>query len=321
MAARPLATPYAGGVPLFMGIAALVCGLSVFAGALRSPDGSLAIAAFFAPQAQSSGADPGTIRTVSGAESAPVRSTAPTMSHGLRLVPAPRQLDVGLSSDDPAGLDRAAMRQATARWTEGWYRAVTGTDGDIRTYLVRASSARWAARWYLAVMAWDDTSGYGAVEVDRAAITVDADGPEDDPRTVLLPHRFLESASAAGPASAALPWSGAPPHPAARLWLAARRGHERGEAVVAERWGTMALPGSTRGRHTRQAVSHTVVLRLNGVSQTRVLGIPAARHDWPKSGPAIGPHGAQRGGALAAHGCVRCVTCWRGSLCWRSGDR
>ena len=78
------------------------------------------------------------------------------------------------------------MRKATARWTEGWYRAVTGTGSDVRTYLAGASSARWAARWSRAVMAWDDTSGYGALEADRAAITVDANAPRDDPRTVLL---------------------------------------------------------------------------------------------------------------------------------------
>ena len=64
MATRPLAAPYAGGVPLLMGTAALICGLSVLAGALGSPDGTLAIAAFSAPEARIPEADDNPLATL-----------------------------------------------------------------------------------------------------------------------------------------------------------------------------------------------------------------------------------------------------------------
>ena len=228
-----------------------------------------------------------------------MRSTVQAMPHGLRFVPAPRQLDVGLSGDSPAGLDRAAMRQATAHWTEGWYRAVTGTDGDIRTSWCGAR--RRAGPRVGPVPSWPGTT--------RAAM---GRWRQTGPQTIVMQtlHGMTRApcscapdpgvASAVRPASAALRCSGEPAYRAARRWPAPRHGHERGEARVAERWATMALPGSTSGRHTRQAVSHTVVFATQLCLTNEGFGTPAAHHYWPISGTAIGPDGAERGGALAA---------------------
>jgi hypothetical protein len=41
-------------------------------------------------------------------------------------------------------------------------------NGDRRGYLAWAANAHRIARWYRAHLAWDDASGYGAVEASRA---------------------------------------------------------------------------------------------------------------------------------------------------------
>jgi hypothetical protein len=56
------------------------------------------------------------------------------------------------------------MDSSTARWTAAW--SVTRAGDDVPAYLIGSSTARWSR----AIATWDDTSGYGAVEVSRANI-------------------------------------------------------------------------------------------------------------------------------------------------------
>jgi hypothetical protein len=122
----------------------------------------------------------------------------------------------------------------TAGWTADWYRAVTRTSDDTRTYLVMSAAGPWTARWYRSIMAWDDTSGYGAVEANRAANASAADVP---PRPVEMTGKEsagLASSSAFGPRD----------DPRTALLLTSTRSRERGQTGVRSSalfWATTKL--------------------------------------------------------------------------------
>lgn len=146
MPTRPSAAPLASDRLLIVGIAALLCGLSLFAAGLGSTEGTLGMAGPVSLDAQSTQGDRGPPRpfaslcpcedAASRAAGDSAGTTIQAMAHDFDLVPAPRRPRERFAGDGLEG-------------------GIPTTRGDMGNYLVRTA----AAPWYRAQQSPDDTRG------------------------------------------------------------------------------------------------------------------------------------------------------------------
>jgi hypothetical protein len=156
--------PRASDARPIIGLAAILCGLWTLVSALRNPDGSPVLADADPPPVARAAVEISTNRPVSDPEIASVAGMPQAMPHIPGADPGLQPAEKHGLSGSVEGLARASMDSSTARWTAAW--SVTRAGDDVPAYLIGSSTARWSR----AIATWDDTSGYGAVEVSRANI-------------------------------------------------------------------------------------------------------------------------------------------------------
>jgi hypothetical protein len=164
MSAKPVLGPSAIDVRLFVGVAALLCGLCAIVGGLRSPDGSPGLDAIDAPPAWSGGVELSALRPLAGPGIDPTVGVAQIMPQMPSVAPAPQRAGERLLSGSAEGLVRSEINAATARWTAAW--SATRAGDTLPAYLARSTSPGWSGT----ITTWEATSGYGAVEASRATI-------------------------------------------------------------------------------------------------------------------------------------------------------
>jgi hypothetical protein len=164
---RPRLFPRLGDMILAVSVAAFACGVSLLAAEIGSLDAQLATLAV-APPARAT-----------RAESNMVWPTTPAEPDAFVI--GRIEMRSAQEAQRPAMCDCTPLSlrwHARERFAEDgplpFDRTAIGMTGDARQYLLDTAAARWSH----AKRAWDESSGYGAVEANR--VTIDVHVPPSD---------------------------------------------------------------------------------------------------------------------------------------------
>ena len=166
MPMEPDVTTRMSDVLLLIGVVLFAGGLAVLAGGLRALESPPPFAASPARPGWTLGRDAETREPSLSIGRATEDTMWPT-ADVPRSRPEPGRSEASLLANNPGSHDGAAMGRATARWSgDRCFAAMV--IGDRGQYLAQMANARLFAHWRQVVTEWEDVSGSGVVEANRA---------------------------------------------------------------------------------------------------------------------------------------------------------